>query len=175
MKHTRPIMLQHGTTLLEALIVLAIFSVAMLALLQLQTELQFHQELSHESASATLLAEKELEHLQSLGPSHLPPDGEYSFTEPSSEGQPTPFNVTRHISTTHPGWRTLTLTVSWQDRALTEQTLQWHSAYAAEPSGWGALALRLPSDNTAASHHIDPPGQNPAAPTSAAIHAKVMP
>ncbi len=149
MKRTRPLMLQHGTTLLEALIALAIFSLGMLTLLQLQTELQLHQEMAHESASATLLAEKELEHLQPLGPSHLPPDGEYSFTEPSREGHPTPFIVTRHIITTHPGWRTLTLTVSWQDRALTEQTLQWHSAYAAEPSGWGALALRAPSGKMA--------------------------
>lgn len=149
MKHTRPPMPQRGTTLLEALVVLAIFSLAMLSLLQLQTELQLHQDLAHESAMATLLAEKELEQIQSLGPSHLPQDGEYSFTEPAREGRATAFTLTRQLSTTHSGWRTLTLTVRWQDRSLTEQKVQWHSAYAAEPGGWGALVARAPSGNIA--------------------------
>ena len=175
MKPAQPLMPQRGTSLIEALVVLAIFSLAMLTLLQLQTTLQLHQELAHESASATLLAERELEHLQSLAPSHLPPDGEYAFTLPTREGHPTAFTVTRQLSTTHPGWRALTLTVRWQDRSLTEQILQWHSAYAAEPDGWGALALRAPSGQRALSPHVDSPGENPAAPASAAIHAKVTP
>lgn len=138
---TRPPRAHRGATLLEALIAFALFSIGMLALLRGQAEMQAQQDLARSIALATALAETELERLQSLPWHQLPPDGHDKSIQPARAGQPTAFTIQRQFATQAPGWRTITISVHWQDLSLTPRHLQWQSARAFEIDGWGARLL----------------------------------
>ena len=138
---TWPPQAHRGATLLEALIAFAIFSIGMLALMRGQAAMQAQQDLARDIALATSLAETELERLQSLAWHELPPDGHDTHMQPARAGQPTAFTIKRQFATQPPGWRTITVSVHWQDLSLTPQHLQWQSARAFEIDGWGARLL----------------------------------
>lgn len=146
---TRPPQAHRGATLVEALIAFAIFSTGMLALLRGQAAMQAQQDLARDIALATALAETELERLQSQAWHQLPPDGHDTQTQPARAGQPTAFTIKRQFATQPPGWRTIAISIHWQDLSLSPRHLQWQSARAFEIDGWGAGLLTKRPDATA--------------------------
>jgi Tfp pilus assembly protein PilV len=137
--------LQRGITLLEALLAFAILSLAILGLMRSQMAMQAHQHLARDITRATILAESEIERLQALPWTELPPDGKATILDTSPPSSGTAFTVTREVETTSSTLRRITLHVQWSDLSGTPHDLRWESARSFEPQGWGAQKLAIPA------------------------------
>jgi Tfp pilus assembly protein PilV len=143
---------QRGITLVEALVGLLILSLGLLGALRLQSWLRLNGELARQRTEAVRLAQQDMEQVRGFADAD-------AFSE-----------IANQRDTSHPAFalaRTVTaqaalkssqVSVSWQDRGGTAQTIQLHTHIAGVAPIYSAALSLPPQDRALAPRRLLPPG-----------------
>jgi type IV pilus modification protein PilV len=120
-----------GITLIEALIALLVLSLGMLALAQVQSMLRYNSDVAKQRSEAVRIAQANMESLRAFG-RLTATTGFKSYAEVAGSGPTqvtgittnTTFSVTNAVTeVTNPRYKALRVTVEWDDRSGTRQTV----------------------------------------------------
>ncbi|MFT7724167.1 MAG: prepilin-type N-terminal cleavage/methylation domain-containing protein [Roseateles sp.] len=169
-----------GVTLIEALVALMVMSFGMVALVSLMVNLRHGGDVAKQRSEAMRLAQQELAALRAFPYVDKPDDapaGTIDYDDglkaaaartPSLSDTNATFSVLREVQpfikdADDPQARTVSVTVSWKDRADTEERLKLHTVVSrTDPVFSGALGIAPPVNGVRT-----PSGRNPAIPATA--------
>lgn len=139
---------QHGISLIEAVVALAVMAFGLLGVVGLQTSLRANADVSKQRSEAVRIAQQDIEQQRRFSviastPGRFAFDDIISGTPPPIPGTNATYTLTRTVvANTDPRHKTLTANVAWADRAGTTQSISLSTVIvAAGPELSAALAV----------------------------------
>ncbi len=136
--HAHPKPAARGMALIEALVALTVTAVGLVSVLGVQVVLRQNADLAKQRSEAVRLAQQEIETWRSYATVSGPApagtvtyDGLASGANADVTGSNTQFTLTRRVTTSAaPAYKTLSVTVGWQDRNAVAQAVQLNTTLA---------------------------------------------
>ena len=161
--------LQRGVSLIEAIVAMAVMAFGMMAVVGLQTTLRQNSDIAKQRSEAVRFAEEAIEEwrrFSEMGVVALPKMGYGNIQTLPNEtkaGLNAIYVLSRNV-TLGQGWKSITVQVSWVDRADQTQTVTLNSIVAAADPALSGILTMAPGGGLAA---MAPVGRNQAIPAQA--------